>query len=66
MPDSDGGGEGIGDACLEPIGLKPLPLNGLTLPVGDGLLVPGLLEASAIIEKACAFFLLLVGVNLKN
>lgn len=33
-----GVGLGLGVACLEPRGLNPLPLNGLTRPVGDPLL----------------------------
>lgn len=61
---SGGGGEGAGEACLDPAGLNPLPLKGLTLPVGDGLLEPGLLDGSAIIAKAWFLLRLEVGVNL--
>lgn len=63
---SGGGGDGAGDACLEPAGLKPRPRNGLTLPDGDGLLEPGLLVGSAIIANDWFLCLLDVGVSLKT
>lgn len=63
---SGGGGEGAGEACLEPAGLKPLPRNGLTLPDGDGLLEPGLLAASAIIANDWFLCLRDVGVSLEK
>lgn len=50
--DSGGGGDGAGDACLEPDGLNPRPRNGLTRPVGEPALELMGLLGSAIMANA--------------
>lgn len=62
---NSGGGEGAGDACRDPVGLKPLPLKGLIRPVGEVLLEGPLLVGSARMEKDWFLFLLVVGVSLE-
>lgn len=64
---SGGGGDCIGEACLDPAGLNPRPLNGLTLPEGEELLEGGLLLSESAMTAKDGFLLrLVVGVYLKR
>lgn len=64
-PIRGGVGEGVGVACLDPTGLKPLPRKGLTLPVGELLRELVTLWGSAIIANAWFFRRRARGVSLK-